>query len=146
VAFHALGFALVYFGVGRAAFDHGTHWVFSPAPRAGATLILLAAALAAWALLVFRSWRLEARIEDGHELCTRGPFGLVRHPIYLATDLLFVGTALWVPSATVLAGSALAFFGADLRARAEERILLDAFGDAYRGYAARVPRFVPGLY
>jgi protein-S-isoprenylcysteine O-methyltransferase Ste14 len=38
------------------------------------------------------------------------------------------------------------FLSGDLRARAEEKVLLAAFGDRYREYAARVKRFVPGVY
>jgi protein-S-isoprenylcysteine O-methyltransferase Ste14 len=95
---------------------------------------------------VFRSWRLEARIEAGHELCREGPFRLVRHPIYLGTALLAVGTFLWIPTAIVLAGALVCLLAADLRARSEERILARAFGQAYRDYAVRVKRFVPGVY
>jgi len=105
-----------------------------------------AAALLAWALLVFRSWRLLARIERGHQLCTTGPFRLVRHPIYLAFTLLAVGTFLWAPTVLVLVGVALVALTGDLRARTEERLLCEVFGDEYRQYQGRVPRTIPGLY
>jgi protein-S-isoprenylcysteine O-methyltransferase Ste14 len=147
VAVHALGFGIAYFGIGAAVFGRRPGpWLFPPRPGAGGAVIIVATVLATWALVVFRSWRLEARIDEGHELCTRGPFGLVRHPIYLATDLLFLGTLVWFPSVTVALGVLVSTVAADLRARVEERLLLGAFGEEYVAYAARVCRFVPGIY
>ena len=121
-------------------------FLFPPLPLAGALVMLAAAALAAWTVAVFRSWRLRARVEAGHELSTDGSFRFVRNPIYLGMDLLAAGTFLWVPTPIVLAGMLLVFLGGDLRARAEEKVLRAAFGDRYRDYAARVKRFVPGVY
>ena len=147
VAAHGVGFGLMYFGIGHVAFGRSSPaFLLPPHPWLGGAVIVLATALVAWALLVFRSWRLDARIEAGHELCTAGPFGLVRHPIYLATALLNLGSFLWIPTGLLAAGGVFSLLAADQRARAEEGVLLGAFGDAYRDYAARVKRFVPGLY
>ncbi len=147
VAAHAAGFGLMYFGIGDAVLGRRpSALLLWPQPLLGGAVIALATALVAWSLAVFRSWRLEARIEAGHELCTAGPFGFVRHPIYLATALLNLGSFLWIPTGLVAAGGALSVIAADQRARAEERVLLDAFGDAYRDYAGRVKRFLPGVY
>jgi protein-S-isoprenylcysteine O-methyltransferase Ste14 len=147
VFLHAMGFGVMYFGIGQAVFTPRPLALVFPQQRAlGAIVILLAAMLVAWTMLVFRSWRLLARIEAGHELCTSGPFAHVRHPIYLATDLLALGSLLWLPTPIVLAGVLFSAVGADLRARSEEAVLMRAFGGAYRDYAGRVKRFVPGLY
>ena len=146
MAFHALGFGVAYYGMSTVWLGHGPRLLFEPRPAVGASILVAAAALVAWTLVVFRSWRFQAKIDSGHELCTRGPFRWIRHPIYLSTDLLFLGSFLWVPTATVVAGSLLAFAGAELRARAEERVMAAAFGGAYRAYAARTKRFIPGLF
>ena len=133
--------------MGRAVFSPAAvPRLFAPQREIGAAIIVVASLLAGWALLVFRSWRLEARIEAGHQLCTQGPFHLVRHAIYLGTGLLCVGTFLFIPTTIVLIGALVSLLAADLRARSEERILERAFGAAYRDYAARVKRFVPGVY
>jgi protein-S-isoprenylcysteine O-methyltransferase Ste14 len=89
---------------------------------------------------------LAARIELGHELCTAGPFRWVRHPIYLAMDLLAIGTWLWAPTALVAVGAALVVLAGDLRGRTEERLLHQAFGESYDRYQRRAWRFVPGIY
>jgi len=53
------------------------------------------------------------------------------------TDLLALGTALWVPT-TVRVGWVRAHVaGSDLRARAEETLLDQAFGPTYRDYRGR---------
>jgi protein-S-isoprenylcysteine O-methyltransferase Ste14 len=76
-------------------------------------------------------------------LATSGIYRLTRNPIYLGATLASVGIALifaldWlallmVPAALVL------HFGVVLR---EEAYLERKFGAAYRGYKARVPRYV----
>lgn len=147
VTLHALAFGVLYFGIGRAVFSPRPQVLLFPQQQAvGAVVIVLGALLVGRTMLVFRSWRLEARIDTGHELCTTGPFGLIRHPIYLATGLLAIGSFLWLPTTIVLAGVLVSALAADLRARAEEALLLQVFGAAYRAYAARVKRFLPGVY
>ncbi len=125
--------------------EHGERLVILR-QAAGSATVLASAGLAAWTLAVFRSWRLLPRIEDQHELCTAGPFRWVRHPIYLAMDLLAAGTWLWLPTAPVAASAVLVAVAGDVRGRGEERQLAAAFGSAYDRYRRRVRRFVPGLY
>jgi len=62
------------------------------------------------------------------------------------SNLLALGTALWVPTAIVWAAFVLMAIGSDLRARAEETLLRQAFDSSYREYCARTRRFVPGIY
>jgi protein-S-isoprenylcysteine O-methyltransferase Ste14 len=147
IALHALAFFVFYFGLGRTVFPRrAAPLLFASHPAAGGAIIVLGAAVLAWTLVVFRSWRLLARIDAGHELCTTGPFHLVRHPIYLSLDLLALGTAIWVPGPIVLLGAVLVVIAGDVRARAEERLLERVFGAAYREYRERVARTIPGLY
>ncbi|HEV3455669.1 MAG TPA: isoprenylcysteine carboxylmethyltransferase family protein, partial [Thermoanaerobaculia bacterium] len=146
---HVLAAGVLYFGIARAVLvppAAADPYLFPPQRAAGASLMLAASVLAAWALAVFRSWRLAARIELGHELCTTGPFRWVRHPIYLAMDLLALGSWLWAPTATVALGVVLMALTGDLRARTEERLLCDTFGQAYETYLRQARRFVPGIY
>ena len=104
---------------------------FTPRGTIGAAVILLAILLMAWSSFALRSWRLLAAIDTGHELCTTGPYAHVRHPMYVAVDLLALGSAVWVPTRFVIVGALLLFVGGDLRARAEEKVLVEAFGRSY---------------
>ena len=144
LGFHMLGFGVLYFGIGNAVF--GGLRVEMWQRFAGGAVILAGGAIGLWAMRVFRSWRFQAALDAQHELCTDGPFRIWRHPIYVALDLLGIGSAIWLPWWVVIAGAALMLVGADLRARAEERVLLEAFGDRYRQYMARTKRFIPGVY
>ncbi len=77
-------------------------------------------------------------------LIDRGPFALVRNPLYVGNILLWVGFAL---SARLvwLAPLAAVLLGAEYHAivRWEEQLLASRLGAAYRAYAARVPRWLP---
>ena len=139
---HCVGFFLLYFGIGRAAFGGGSSFL----PGAGLAIIALGTALFALTLWVFRSWRLLTKLDEGHQLYTAGPFRLVRHPIYTALDLLALGSALWIPLPEVIAGAALIALVSDVRARLEEGLLLEAFGAEYAAYKARTRRFLPWVY
>ena len=120
--------------------------LFPRQPLVGAVVMLLGDSLLVWTMLVFGSWRLLARIDPMHHLATTGPFGLVRHPNYLAMLLVALGTFLWVPTPWVLGALVAVVAVSERRARAEERLLAEAFGERYRAYRRRVRRWIPGLY
>jgi protein-S-isoprenylcysteine O-methyltransferase Ste14 len=143
---HGAAFTIFYWSLLTGLAGNRAPRVSAAAALGGAGLLVLAIGLLAWSLWVFRSWRLLAELDRGHELCTRGPFRWIRHPIYLACDLLALGTAIWIGIPRVWVGAALVVLGGDLRARAEERILLAAFGECYRDYIKRSSRLIPGLY
>jgi protein-S-isoprenylcysteine O-methyltransferase Ste14 len=146
VVFHGIGFMLMYFSIqSSVVFGHVDEW-FAMQRVVGAIVILAAAALAAWAVMSFASWRLQAKLDAGHQLATGGPFRYLRHPIYMSFDLLALGSAIWAPSPVAWVAVVLMIVGGDLRARAEEPLLLAAFGDVYESYRSRTHRFIPGLY
>lgn len=112
----------------------------------GLALTVLAVALSIWSLSVFRSWRLAAEIEEGHELATKGPFRFIRHPIYLALALNAAGIFLWRPSLLSAFAVVIVYISGEIRSRAEEQVLVDAFGDTYTEYVGRTKRFLPLVY
>lgn len=81
---------------------------------------------------------------EGGDLTTTGVYALVRHPIYSGLLLLGAGLAVigasWMHVALLVALVALL----SVKARVEERMLLDRF-PGYAEYAARVGRLVPGV-
>ncbi len=79
------------------------------------------------------------------ELLDQGIYARVRHPRYLAFLIGSAGIALIVNYSGVYVMSALVFLAIHAIVVLEERELRDRFGDAYVEYAARVPRFIPGL-
>jgi len=92
------------------------------------------------------SWRVGVDPEERTALVTDGPFGLVRNPIYSAMLPTILGLVLMVPSALAVAGLVVLFAGLELQVRlVEEPYLLNAHGDAYAAYTARVGRFLPKL-
>jgi protein-S-isoprenylcysteine O-methyltransferase Ste14 len=113
---------------------------------AGLALSVAGLALMGWTYAVFRSWRWRAEIDPGHALMTNGPFQYIRHPIYLSFALFFVGACLLLPYLMFLVHAIASFIVYDYRARTEEGVMLDAFGDDYRRYRDRTSRYVPGLF
>jgi protein-S-isoprenylcysteine O-methyltransferase Ste14 len=146
VAAHGVGFGILYWGVGDAVFGGHPAALFESQVLAGAILIGCGLVLSCWALLTFRSWRFRASLSVGHELATGGPFRFLRHPIYMALNLLALGTALWIPTLSVWLGLVCIVAVSDLRARAEEVLLLRSFGEQYSRYCSQTRRFVPLVY
>jgi protein-S-isoprenylcysteine O-methyltransferase Ste14 len=109
-------------------------------------VIALGAAVMSWALQSFHSWRFRAKLDEGHQLATNGAFRLMRHPIYSGLTLLALGSAIWAPTGVIWSAFVLMAIGSELRARSEEVVLRQAFGDAYVAYSKRTRRFVPFVY
>jgi len=142
---HGLGIGVSYAGLAAAPF--APVWPLPvPLQLLAVPLVLATTWMIVRVMMVFRSWRLRAALTAEHQLCTEGPFERVRHPIYTGMVLLTVANFLLVPNLISLLGIVANFFAGDLRARAEERLLIGVFGDRYRSYMARTKRFLPGIY
>lgn len=133
-----LGLALVIFWPFRA---WPTTWS-GLAP--GYALIVGGAGLMAWTLRHNRrgNWQVAPAVRAGARLVTTGPYGFVRHPMYVAVLGLALGfVVLDRHPADYVAWAALAglFF---VKARIEERALANAFAD-YAEYRRRTGGFWP---
>ncbi|MGB0035714.1 MAG: isoprenylcysteine carboxylmethyltransferase family protein [Candidatus Acidiferrales bacterium] len=94
-----------------------------------------------------KQWAYQARIVEGHELITQGPYGLVRNPIYLGILGFLVAAGLAVSRWEALLASTMIFLiGNEIRVRSEEKLLREAFGAQFDEYAQRVPAFFPRLF
>ncbi|HEY4133369.1 MAG TPA: isoprenylcysteine carboxylmethyltransferase family protein [Gemmatimonadaceae bacterium] len=143
---HMAAFGLMYFGLGASLFPNRVPLWFVGQRIAGTLVMAIGAALMCWAVAFFHSWRFRAKLDEGHQLATDGPFKFLRHPIYMGLNLLALGTAIWVPTPIMWVAAVLMAIGSDLRARSEEPLLVGAFGRAYIDYRARTSRFMPGVY
>lgn len=77
-------------------------------------------------------------------LLDSGVFGLCRHPLYLGVLVSFLGLSLSTLSLASVAVLAVFFLLYDRFASYEERRLLEAFGEEYREYQRRVPKWLLG--
>ncbi len=142
-------FLALYAGVPLAglASDRALGWAALPEPLryAGIPLLLVGAAGVAWCFDLF--------VRVGHgtpnpivpptALVTSGPFAWTRNPIVLSHALASLGLALLVASPAAAATVLLLGIPVQLVTRHEERTLEGRFGEAYRAYRDRVPRWIP---
>ena len=83
-------------------------------------------------------------LPEARGLVTRGPYALVRHPVYLGEVALCIGLAVAAFRPWNIALLAIVAASQWLRARFEERALAAAFPE-YRTYAETTPSFLPRL-
>jgi protein-S-isoprenylcysteine O-methyltransferase Ste14 len=97
-----------------------------------------------WARAVLgRNWSGTVTLKENHELIVRGPYRLVRHPIY--TGLLVMLIATWMEQSHIagMIGLVLTFISFWIKLGQEEEVMLAQFSDQYRAYATRVKRIIP---
>ena len=82
---------------------------------------------------------------EARRLVTNGPYGVIRHPVYLGEAVALAGVTLQYLSPWALVLLALQYIFQLERMKNEERVLSRAFPE-YRDYAARTARLLPGLY
>jgi protein-S-isoprenylcysteine O-methyltransferase len=114
---------------------------------AGLGITVAGCAFAVWArALLGANWSATVTVKQCHELVCRGPYALVRHPIYSGFLLGVLGTALALGEVRGLMALALAFVGWYTKACTEEQFLVEQFGDAYVGYRRKVKQLIPFVF
>jgi protein-S-isoprenylcysteine O-methyltransferase Ste14 len=141
--------AVVCLGLAIAARSHfdglavGALWVRIP----GLAVLVASSVFTLWARFSLGTmWRNAPRVNDDHQLRTRGPYAVTRHPIYTGVLGMLLGATLlseigqWI----VLFPAALIVF--EVKIRMEERLMVATFPEEYPRYRRQVPQLIPGLY
>ena len=94
-------------------------------------------------VLLSAAWKALYQAQRKHGLATTGPYAKVRHPQYDAFILIMFGFLLqWPTILTLLMFPVLVWMYVRL-AHTEEQDAEAHFGEYWREYAARTPRFIP---
>ncbi len=92
------------------------------------------------------NWSPTLEIRTEHKLITNGIYGYIRHPMYASQWIWVVAQSLllqnWLAGFLSLVVWILFYF---LRVRAEEKMMLDTFGDKYREYMKKIGAVFPKL-
>jgi len=108
----------------------GTPWLY-----AGLAVYALALAMAIMATVGFATTPLDKPV-------TKGVYSISRHPIYFSGFLLYLGIGIATASWVILACAVLWILLFSLALPSEERFLLGKYGDSYREYMNRTPRWI----
>jgi len=125
--------------------DGISRYAFHALQLCGAALLLWTP----WDLMEFvglRQWERHRKGEGeapgrNERLFTGKGYGLVRHPLYLGCSLLLAFHPVQTRSSAATAAAVIAYFY--IGSFFEERRMERKFGEAYRAYQRRVPRFLP---
>jgi protein-S-isoprenylcysteine O-methyltransferase Ste14 len=123
---------------------------YLPVEDTTSTESLLASSVVVIVGTVFTIWSLATLgrcfglFPEARGLVTRGPYRLVRHPVYLGELISAVGLLLAKPHPLVVVTFGVFVALQYWRTVYEERALSAAFPEDYPAYARRVPRLLPG--
>jgi protein-S-isoprenylcysteine O-methyltransferase Ste14 len=101
--------------------------------------------LAGWLLSIYvlgwlgRSFSIMAQ---ARRLVTRGPYAVVRHPLYVTEEIAMIGMVLLCLSPLAILIAAVQWLFQLRRMTHEERVLSAAFPE-YSAYAALTPKIIP---
>jgi protein-S-isoprenylcysteine O-methyltransferase Ste14 len=114
--------------------------------RAGVILSFAGAAIAIWARAILgQNWSARVSLKVDHQLIRSGLYAYVRHPIYSGFLLMVIGTATVQGEFRGLLAIPVAAIGLTLKAKQEEALLRNEFGEPYMQYCREsgflLPRF-----
>jgi protein-S-isoprenylcysteine O-methyltransferase Ste14 len=110
----------------------------------GAAICVYGLVFTLWARYTLAgNWSGDVTFKEDHELIRRGPYRIVRHPIYTGLLVMWFGTAIYLGQLRGVISLLLVTLGFWIKLRQEERLLLRHFPDAYPAYRHEVKALIP---
>jgi protein-S-isoprenylcysteine O-methyltransferase Ste14 len=115
-------------------------------PIVGSILTWMGIGLAIWARYhLAEYWSARITIKEDHQLIRTGPYARLRHPIYSGIILAAIGSAVVIDQWRCVLGVCLVLTGYCIKARKEEAMLTQQFGESFREHQKHagflIPRF-----
>jgi len=114
----------------------------------GLTVLLLGEVIRMWSVSYAGGETRTTKV-GAPSLCTAGPYGFVRNPIYVGNMLMYLGVVIIAgsPNLTLMCITTMAFFiiQYSLIISLEEEKLLELFGEEYGVYRKNVRSIIPRL-
>lgn len=113
----------------------------------GLAITVVGLALSVWARIhLGKFWSARVGLKENHELIQSGPYAWVRHPIYSGILTAVIGTVLTAGDSRALLALALIWAALLMKAKREERLLSEQFGEAFAAYRQRTGALVPKFH
>lgn len=113
----------------------------------GLALTIAGVAFAIWArVIIGDNWSAAVTVKQGHELVCRGPYSVVRHPIYTGVLVGLLGTAVVLGDIKWLLALIVVTLALWLKSRREESFMVDQFGAEYVAYRSKVKALIPFVW
>ncbi|MFZ0798355.1 MAG: isoprenylcysteine carboxylmethyltransferase family protein [Terriglobales bacterium] len=110
----------------------------------GVALTWIGIAIALWARWhLGQYWSARVTLKEDHELIRTGPYAYFRHPIYSGIDLAAIGGALAIDHWRCVAGVALIVLGYWIKAKKEESMLFQQFGESFKEHCRHTGFLLP---
>jgi protein-S-isoprenylcysteine O-methyltransferase Ste14 len=107
----------------------------------------IATLIGVWAVLAMKLHTVTVlpSVKKGGQLCTSGPYRVIRHPMYTAVLLLLLGLLLNNYSHIGLVVFIIVLVDLIVKMNVEEKILLAHYTD-YKNYMTKTKRIIPFFY
>lgn len=110
----------------------------------GLAMTAIGIGFAIWARYTLgRNWSSKVTIKIDHELIRSGPYASVRHPIYTGILLAIMGTSIALGEWRSFLAFGLVWFAFYRKARTEEKMLAQEFGERFVEHQQRTGFFIP---
>lgn len=113
----------------------------------GFCFALVGLAIAVWARInLGRFWSDKVALQNDHQLIRSGPYAYMRHPIYSGVLLGVLGSAVVVDAWRGVVAFAILITNYAIKAKREERVLQEQFGDAFQRHVKSTGFLLPRLH
>lgn len=113
----------------------------------GLLISLASLALKFWAYKTLgKNWSEKIAIYETHQLVTTGPYRIIRHPVYSAYLLVFLGGFLVNGNIIIILLGIIYFLINIFRCNQEEKELYFTFQESFLEYKKQVSKFFPKIF